>query len=246
MIHLWLGFDLGNVLFYARLDCHLGGLCFMVQLNSFAVCLSSFAENKADNATEVVMLTSNNGHSFYIQPSQAHVRVAGIQDRTPYANGKVTDIIIDESALRAVQAHALSKPHLEVAGVLVGTWPQKQQNGRFLVHITDMVVAKYAIGNRGSITLYPESWRYMTDTLHARYPNETTVIVGWYHTHPNLGIFLSEADLFIDKQFFTQEWQIALVLDACRREADFFSWNKSQTQVRNYSFSWPEWVGDSW
>jgi len=28
-------------------------------------------------------------------------------------------------------------------------------------------------------------------------------IVGWYHSHPGFGIFLSEYDLFIHRNFFT-------------------------------------------
>ena len=42
-------------------------------------------------------------------------------------------------------------------------------------------------------------------------------IVGWYHTHPGFGIFLSGMDLFIQDHFFNLPWQVAFVYDPLRR-----------------------------
>ena len=42
-------------------------------------------------------------------------------------------------------------------------------------------------------------------------------IVGWYHTHPDFGIFLSDYDVFIHQHFFSGPGQIALVIDPVRK-----------------------------
>jgi proteasome lid subunit RPN8/RPN11 len=181
-----------------------------------------------------------------IAPSRARVRLAGrhlpIGDPTPAA----VDITIEEPALRASQAHALSSMNREVAGVLIGPRPEKQPDGRYRVHILDTIIAKHTVMHGASVTYTPESWRYMTDKLHERYPDETAVIVGWYHTHPGFGIFLSGMDLFIHQNFFTQIWHVAFVLDPRAQTSGFFSWDRQKTQVSRHNFQWPDWASGSW
>ena len=130
--------------------------------------------------------------------------------------------------------------------MLIGPRPEKQPDGRYVVHITDVIIARHTRMMGASVTYTPESWRYVTDTLHEKYPNEEAVIVGWYHTHPGFGIFLSGMDLFIHQNFFTQKWHVALVLDprACRM--GFFSWDRRQSEVKPYQFPWPDWAPESW
>ena len=186
------------------------------------------------------------GQTTTITDSQARVRVAG--KRLPLGNRTwaATDILMDETALRASQAHALSSLNREVAGVLVGPRPEKQPDGRYVVHIIDTIEAKYTVMNGASVTYTPESWRYLNDTLNEKYPNETAVMVGWYHTHPGFGIFLSGMDLFIHQNFFTQIWHVAMVLDPRARTSGFFCWDRRKTRVSRYDFAWPHWAAGSW
>lgn len=181
-----------------------------------------------------------------IAPSQARVRIAG--RRLPLGDNTwaAVDILVDEPALRAAQAHALSSPDREVAGVLLGPRPEKQPDGRYVVHVIDTIIAKYTVMHGASVTYTPESWRYMNDKLAERYPDETAAIVGWYHTHPGFGIFLSGMDQFIHQNFFTQIWHTALVLDPVSRNSGFFCWNREQNRVQKYEFSWPNWAVASW
>ncbi len=181
-----------------------------------------------------------------IIPSQARVRVAGGRLPMAESGGAAVDILLDEAPLRAMQAHALSSLDREVAGVMIGRQPEKQPDGRYVVHVIDSIVAKHTVMQGASVTYTPESWRYMTDTLWERYPDESAVIVGWYHTHPGFGIFLSGMDLFIHQNFFTQIWHIAYVLDPRARTSGFFGWNRQRTKVNRYDFLWPEWSAGSW
>ena len=48
--------------------------------------------------------------------------------------------------------------------------------------------------------------------------------MGWYHTHPDFGIFLSSHDLFIHRNFFDQPLQVAYVVDPIRQTRGFFRW----------------------
>ncbi|HUM70382.1 MAG TPA: hypothetical protein PLK31_16230, partial [Chloroflexota bacterium] len=121
-----------------------------------------------------------------------------------------------------------------------------QPDGRYIVHIHDTIIAKYTVMNGASVTYTPESWRYMNDVLHERYPDDTAVMVGWYHTHPGFGIFLSGMDLFIHQNFFTQIWHVAFVLDPRAHTSGFFCWNRHLTEVKPVDFPWPAWAAGSW
>ncbi len=181
-----------------------------------------------------------------IIPSQARVRVAGARLPLAYSSGAAVDILLDEMPLRAMQAHALSSLDREVAGVMVGRQPEKQPDGRYIVHVIDSIIAQHTVMHGASVTYTPESWRHLNDTLWERYPDESAVMVGWYHTHPGFGIFLSGMDLFIHQNFFTQIWHVAYVLDPRARNSGFFCWNRQKTKVNRYDFQWPDWASGSW
>ena len=181
-----------------------------------------------------------------IAPSKARVRIAGRRLPIGTTTWMAADVLMDEPPLRAAQAHALSSPSREVAGVLVGPPPEKQPDGRYVVHIIDTIIAKHTVMQGASVTYTPESWRYMNDKLRERYPDETAVMVGWYHTHPGFGIFLSGMDQFIHQNFFTQIWHVALVLDPHAKTSGFFCWDRQKTRVSPMEFDWPNWASRSW
>jgi proteasome lid subunit RPN8/RPN11 len=181
-----------------------------------------------------------------IAPSEARVRIAGQRRPIGDLTWTAVDILIDEPAFRAAQAHALGSLNREVAGVLVGPRPEKQPDGRYVVHIFDTIIAKHTVMHGASVTYTPESWRYLNDKLAERYPDETAVMVGWYHTHPGFGIFLSGMDLFIHQNFFTQIWHTALVLDPIGKRSGFFCWDRQKTRVSPVDFAWPSWAAGSW
>jgi proteasome lid subunit RPN8/RPN11 len=174
------------------------------------------------------------------------LRIAGRRRPLSHPTWAAVDILINEPAFRDCQAHALGSLNREVAGVLVGPPPEKQPDGRYVVHVTDSIIARHTRMHGASVTYTPESWRYVTDRLAELYPDESAVMVGWYHTHPGFGIFLSSMDLFIHQNFFTQLWHVALVLDPVARRSGFFCWDRAKTQVKPYDFPWPSWANGSW
>ena len=195
---------------------------------------------------EVRQSTGPDGVVHIPDGDKLHDRMAGqvlsLNDPTPAA----VDILMAESAFADAKRHASSSMNREVAGVLVGPHPQKQPNGRYVVQVTDVIVAEHTRMQGASVTYTPESWRYVNDKLLEMYPDEECVIVGWYHTHPGFGIFLSNMDLFIHHNFFTQKWHIALVLDPVGKKSGFFNWDRSQSQMMATHFPWPYWAHSSW
>ena len=77
-----------------------------------------------------------------------------------------------------------------------------------------------------SLKFTHETWSTMNRQVASDYPDET--VVGWHHTHPGLGIFLSEYDLFIHRHFFSQSWQVALVVDPVRQLLGYYQWRNGR------------------
>jgi hypothetical protein len=57
-------------------------------------------------------------------------------------------------------------------------------------------------------------------TIDEMYPEDA--IVGWYHTHPRMGVFLSQYDTWLHDHFFPEPWQVALVIEPHADVGGFF------------------------
>jgi hypothetical protein len=47
-------------------------------------------------------------------------------------------------------------------------------------------------------------------------------LIGWFHSHPNFGVFLSDHDKFIQTQFFAPDGRITIVVDPIRGKRGWF------------------------
>ncbi|MBE7467679.1 MAG: hypothetical protein DPW11_03215 [bacterium] len=128
---------------------------------------------------------------------------------------------------RDICKHALDNKN-EVGGVLVGYVRRNTPEGNPYIIITDSIPAKFAHEERTTLTFTSESQRDFLHTLESDPDYRGRQIVGWYHTHPNFDIFLSEPDLFIHENYFRKSWQVALVIDPLKEKAGFFTWNKGK------------------
>ena len=137
-------------------------------------------------------------------------------------------IVVRRSTLAVIQEHGRSSAYVEVGGMLVGNlyW----DNGPFLL-VEASIVGKHTVNSAASIKFTLESWRYFLAKQKTSYPND--LIIGWYHTHPGLGVFLSSTDLFHCNHTFYAPHQIAYVYDPKSETEGWFAWKNSvPTQVK--------------
>ncbi len=131
-------------------------------------------------------------------------------------------IFMHQRANRFVTAHALNNPDREVGGLLLGdVYRDKKAKTAYPV-ISHAIAARYAAEMRGHLTFTHETWLDLTRQREEHHPDRE--VVGWYHTHPGFGIFLSQWDLQIQRYFFREPWQVALVVDPHDYTAGFFVW----------------------
>lgn len=113
--------------------------------------------------------------------------------------------------------HVYSSPGGEVGGVLVGEIPNTGP-----VRITAAIPALRAEGERASVTFTHDAWSDVHAIMERKHKGKR--IVGWYHSHPGFGIFLSEHDLFIQRNFFSDPAQVAYVVDPHASTEGLFAW----------------------
>ena len=135
-------------------------------------------------------------------------------------------IVVNQSALNAMKAHGRTSMHAEVGGMLVG-YLYRDEGGPYLL-IEAAIVGAHADGNAASVTFTAETWTHVYKVQEEKYSE--TKIVGWYHTHPGFGIFLSHMDLFICQHTFNAPHQVAYVYDPCSEDEGWFIWKQSRSK----------------
>jgi proteasome lid subunit RPN8/RPN11 len=123
---------------------------------------------------------------------------------------------IDNEVTRCIRQHARAHMKTEVCGVLIG-----EQRGE-VVEVQASIEALNAAQAGTHVTFTQDAWEEIYRVKDEKYPEHR--IVGWYHSHPGFGVFLSEHDTFIHKNFFSAPNQVAWVYDPHTDEEGCFGW----------------------
>jgi proteasome lid subunit RPN8/RPN11 len=148
--------------------------------------------------------------------------MAGRQTRSRASRAQqIDDEIVGLRAVSdaVIYRHVFESADREVGGVLVG---RLAVAGR-LPLITGAIPAISADEQRATLTFTQDAWAHVHRVLDTEFPADEQ-IVGWYHSHPGFGIFLSSHDLFIHENFFSAPSQIAVVVDPHARREGVFAW----------------------
>jgi proteasome lid subunit RPN8/RPN11 len=161
-----------------------------------------------------------------------NIKIEDLEHKSfPINNWEKFRIYFGDSIIEDSFSHALSNKSIEVGGLLLGNI-YKDSVGPYLF-VKQMLAAKEAVSGNAQITFTHDTWVKFHEEIDSQYPD--LKIVGWYHSHPGFGIFLSEMDLFIHKNFFKYPWQIALVVDPISSDSGVFSWeNNGVIQCQRY------------
>jgi proteasome lid subunit RPN8/RPN11 len=127
-----------------------------------------------------------------------------------------SNINISDKVLIGLEKHAYSNLEAEVGGMLFG---KVSENGA--AEIVGSIPALTAAAEQISLTFTHDVWADILAKGEKQFPGEK--IVGWYHTHPSFGLFLSEYDEFIQRNFFSSAGQLALVIDPIAGEMGWFA-----------------------
>jgi proteasome lid subunit RPN8/RPN11 len=137
--------------------------------------------------------------------------------------GDAPTIYVYEDALGEMLTYFERDLRREQGGFLVGGLHVDRE---LYVEVRGFLPATDTQSRATSLTFTHATWAAMSRQVEQEFPGE--LVLGWAHTHPGLGVFLSNYDLFIHRHFFSQPWQIALVADPRNRQLGFFQWQRGK------------------
>jgi proteasome lid subunit RPN8/RPN11 len=131
------------------------------------------------------------------------------------ASGQPT-LLIDSEVVRLIRQHARSSQKAEICGVLIG------QDRDQRIEVAACIEGEDADEAGAHVTFTQATWEHIYAVKDKKFPDER--IVGWYHSHPGFGVFLSDHDTFIHRNFFSSPGQVAWVFDPHSDEEGCFGW----------------------
>ena len=135
-------------------------------------------------------------------------------------------VYIKQDVYKALEKYALADVDHERGTIILGDYCEEL--GKTHVIISNYIEAKYTDASASTLTFTHETWDYVHKEQDAKYPDKK--IVGWQHTHPSYGIFLSNYDLFIHENFFNLPFQVAYVIDPVQNLRGFFQWKDGKIE----------------
>ena len=164
------------------------------------------------------------GHSVSVLPTkqpprQDHCLLHGHEPLVQQPN-----VIVTQFALTQVVEHSESNLESELGGALLGK--AYQHHGQLYVEVMAAVPA--VSDDKGPIhfKFTSDAWSQIHRDWKANYPD--LEMIGWFHTHPDLGVFYSADDEVVHAAAFTQPWHVGLVVDPVRNQASFFGWEEQK------------------
>jgi len=132
-------------------------------------------------------------------------------------------IKIKKEVLENIKNHAKEDLYNELGGVLLGYY------SRTNIHIIDLVKAENIENGPTFIRFTHKTWEGIYQELDKK--EDDLKIIGWYHTHPGLGVFLSAMDRFIVENFFNQPYQVSVVIDPSKDKIGFFLYEEGHLRI---------------
>lgn len=123
-------------------------------------------------------------------------------------------VVITAECWNAVNFH-LAKARTELGGLLLGqAYSGLNGNTEAQILVASRSVASQAFDSTNvSLRMEAEVW-----TAARPFLDRGDIVLGWYHSHPDLGAFFSDVDRTTQRAFFRQPYSLGIVIDPVRRE----------------------------
>jgi proteasome lid subunit RPN8/RPN11 len=141
-------------------------------------------------------------------------------------------IVVSSEVLLQTSHHVAQTLDREQGGFLLGNRYRCKATGREYLVIDQCVAAEFTESTAVSLTFTHEAWGQIGDKLSGKFFGKK--LVGWYHSHPRMSIFLSEYDLTIHRERFAEPWMVALVLEPQNHLGGFFARSGGRIDPNRY------------
>jgi proteasome lid subunit RPN8/RPN11 len=137
-------------------------------------------------------------------PSLPGVKASGGSSRAPYP------IFFQQEAVIALQEHVKNSPTQAIFGFLVGDLYRDPENGALYSVIDKTLKLSQAIYGDKTEVVVGRLWDRMQEQL----AKAAGTLLGWYHSHPGQGGYLTPHDVETHEKYFTDPWHVAILVAA--------------------------------
>lgn len=131
------------------------------------------------------------------------------------------DILVSQEVLVEINAHVSETFEDEIGGFLLGNRYRCPIRDREYVIIDRHSPAKFTEATSVSLSFPHDAWARLAEELEGRFGNKK-LLIGWYHSHPRMDVFLSSFDVTLHDSKFGEPWQPALVITPDKDLGGFF------------------------
>lgn len=126
-------------------------------------------------------------------------------------------VLLRRTALRKIYRH-LTSARVELGGLLIGrAFRVPELLGGIGVFIEGAVESVHFASTGVSLRMEAGVWNTARHTY-----GEDAIVIGWYHSHPNLGAFFSGTDRSTQRRVFNRDYSLGMVMDPFRREVRWY------------------------
>ena len=143
---------------------------------------------------------------------------AGVTFSLDY-NGN-TAVVVSQEVLIKVSEHVSQSLDHELGGFLLGNRYRCPNTPCDYVIIDQFSPAKFTESTEVRLAFTHEAWAQLSDELSGKFLGK--LLIGWYHSHPRMDVFLSSHDMEIQNERFPEPWMVALVLEPEKHRGGFF------------------------
>ena len=129
----------------------------------------------------------------------------------------------DKEIMMQIESHCFSELEVEVGGFLLGKHDDSSSE------IIAAVKEGKTRQTQTQLTFTHETWDDLHKLIDDKYPE--LELIGWYHSHPGFGVFLSDYDAFIQHSFFSSPHNVALVVDPIKGSRGWFISKKEKVML---------------
>jgi len=190
-----------------------------------------------------------------LRPSVVGANEAKIEDRTPPQKeyrtahrwldassrlafeeaGEKLDLYVSKLAEEKIRNHAVSnaEKRLEVMGFLLGN--VYRHDGKVYSLVRDVATTDL-LASSVRVRFQPEAMEKLFESIDDC--GFSYLVVGWYHSHPGHGCFLSSTDVDTQRAMFDKPYHSAIVVDPLRREIEAFRIESGIAVPRPFAVYW--------
>lgn len=143
----------------------------------------------------------------------------------------LVSINIKKPILGFIEEDARQNTNITTIGVLIGYHQTKKETGELSIHIDNAISIEPSLRSIAAESYAVDDWNTTLEKLKHNIQDSSQEIIGWYHSHPRHGVFMSGVDFETHQKHFSKNWQVALVVEPIRNEFGFFAWSKNNEHI---------------